>query len=72
MREGQLACAAVLIEGGARISERALRAVKLEPAMAPATGKRCENNAWTDLVPFGVDICAGRFCVSILFVFFAF
>ncbi|CAM9211740.1 unnamed protein product, partial [Hapterophycus canaliculatus] len=34
LREGQLTCAAVLIEGGARISERALKAVKLEPAGA--------------------------------------
>ncbi|CAM9579531.1 unnamed protein product, partial [Laminaria digitata] len=37
MREGQLACAAVLIESGARISDRALRVVKLEPAMASAS-----------------------------------
>lgn len=41
LREGQLACAAVLIEGGARISERALKAVKLEPAGAVATNRRC-------------------------------
>lgn len=43
LREGQLACAAVLIEGGARISERALKAVKLEPATASSTDKRCEQ-----------------------------
>lgn len=43
MREGQLACAAVLIEGGARISERALKAVKLEPARSSSMDKRCEQ-----------------------------
>lgn len=32
LREGQFACAAVLIEGGARITEGALRSVKLGPA----------------------------------------
>eukprot|EP00903_Cladosiphon_okamuranus_P021748 g19996.t1 len=32
LREGQFACAAVLIEGGARITEGALRSVKLESA----------------------------------------
>ncbi|CAM9822278.1 unnamed protein product [Ectocarpus sp. 4 AP-2014] len=32
LREGQLACAAALIEGGAHINERTLRAVKLEPS----------------------------------------
>ncbi|CBJ30496.1 similar to ankyrin 2,3/unc44 [Ectocarpus siliculosus] len=37
LREGQLACAAALIEGGARINERTLRAVKLEPSGAGAT-----------------------------------
>ncbi|CAM9366197.1 unnamed protein product, partial [Ectocarpus fasciculatus] len=37
LREGQLACAAALIEGGARINERTLRAVKLEPSSTGAT-----------------------------------
>ncbi|CAM9560352.1 unnamed protein product [Ectocarpus sp. 8 AP-2014] len=37
LREGQLACAAALIEGGARINDRTLRAVKLEPSGTGAT-----------------------------------
>lgn len=40
LREGQLACAAVLIESGARINEGALRAVKLEPVGGVARDTR--------------------------------
>lgn len=40
LREGQFACAAVLIEGGARIEEATLRAVKLEPAEVASSRKK--------------------------------
>ncbi len=40
LREGQFACAAVLIEGGAHIEEGTFRALKLEPAGVASSGTR--------------------------------
>ena len=47
LREGQLACAAVLIEGGAHINVQALRTVKLEPISAASSpDDRCDTVFW--------------------------
>lgn len=65
LREGQLACAAVLIEGGARISERALKAVKLEPAGAVDPDRRCGGRIHQSCAEFSVgSVCAAMVCTS--------